>query len=192
MDLGLSGLQLLGGVASGYAGDAPEDRRVQVEETSNTQILEFVCPVHMEVVEFGAVIVEDFIAQATDPVVSLKKATTLGGTETSLKALTLGSSNAAGLTKGNGDGFSTVQYPKDNQTAIAADTDLDTGDVVHADLSSVARKFAPGEVLIIEHTTAATGAGGAYVPFVLVKVSGPDYTASNVWRELRTGEVVGD
>ena len=184
MDLGMTGYQILGSVAGGYAGDAPEDRKVQVEETSNTLLLEWVCPVFAEIVAFGVHIVEDFVTQATDPVVSLKKASTVGGSETSLKALTIGNSNSAGLTVGDGT--------KDNQTALAADTDLDTGDVVMADLGTANRKLVPGEVLILEHTTAATGAGGAYVPFVIVKLSGPDFTATNVWRELQSGEVVGD
>jgi hypothetical protein len=152
--------------------------------------------VHCEVVAFGVAIVEDFIAQATDPVVSLKKATTVGGTETVLKALTIGGTN---LTRGNGDRNVDQKYPKDNQVAIAADTDLDTGDVVYADLDTLTPSlpltslhFWPGEVLILEHTTAATGAGGAYVPFAIVKMSGPEYTQDNTWRELRAGEAVLD
>ena len=196
MDLGMTGYQIVGSVAGFYSGDAPADGKVQVEETSNTLIHEFVCPVHCEVVAFGAVIVEDFIAQATDPVVSLKKALTVGGSETVLKALTLGGTS---LTRGNGDRNVTEKYPKDNQVAIAADTDLDTGDVVYADLDTLTLSlpltslhFWPGEVLILEHTTAATGAGGAYVPFAIVKMSGPDYTQDNTWRELRSGEAVLD
>ena len=198
MDMGMTGYQIIGGVRGSYAADAPVNNEVQVEETSNTVILEFVCPVHCEVVAFGAVITEDFIAQATDPVVSLKKATTVGGTETALKALTLGSSNTT-LTRGNGDRNVATLYPKDNQVAIAADTDLDTGDVVYADLGTLTVSkplselhFWPGEVLMLEHTTAATGAGGAYVPFAIVKMSGPDFTQDNTWRELQDGEVVLD
>lgn len=197
MDLGMTGYQIIGSVAGGYAGDAPTDGKVQVEETSNTLILEFVCPVHCEVVAFGVVIVEDFVAQATDPVVSLKKSLTVGGAETVLKALTIGGTN---LTRGDGDRTSTgSNYPKDNQVAIAADTDLDTGDVVYADLDTLTESqplsdlhFWPGEVIILEHTTAATGAGGAYVPFAIVKMSGPDFTQDNTWRELRSGEAVLD
>ena len=196
MDLGMTGYQIIGGVAGNYAGDAPANINVQVEETSNTLIMEFVTPVHAEVVAFGVVITEDFIAQATDPVVSLKKAVTVGGAETVLKALTLGGTT---LTRGNGDRNVAVDYPKDNQVAIAADTDLDTGDVVYADLDTLADvpplqslHFWPGEVIILEHTTAATGAGGAYVPFAIVKFSGPDYTQDNTWRQLRSGEAVLD
>ena len=198
MDLGMTGYQILGGVRGSYAGDAPVNEAVQIEETSDTLILEFVCPVHCEVVAFGVVITEDFSSQATDPVVSLKKALTVGGSETVLKALTLGSSNTT-LTRGNGDRNVVEKYPKDNQVAIAADADLDTGDVVYANLDTLTPSppvtslhFWPGEVLILEHTTAATGAGGAYVPFAIVKMSGPDFTQDNTWRELRSGEAVLD
>lgn len=187
MDLGLSGHVMLGGIMTSYAADAPVENEVQVEETSNTVILEYVVPYHMEIVDFGVVITEDFVTQATDPVVSLKTMLVQGGTETALKALTLGNSNSAGLTRGNSS-----TYAKDNQVAISADTDLDSGMVVHADLGTANRKLVPGQILLIEHTTAATGAGGSYVPFVLLKISGPDFTSSKVWRELRSGEAVLD
>lgn len=191
MDVGKFGYVLLGGIAASYAGDAPVNNEVQIEETSNTLILQFATPYHLEVVDFGVIVTEDFAAQ-TDAVVTLQKASTVGGGETVLKNLTLGSGNTL-LTKGNGDHNVTVKYPKDNQTAISADTDLDTGDVIHADLNEVAdRHLWPGEVLQIQHTTAAGGSGGAYVPFVLVKLDGPDFTQNNVWRELVDGEEVGD
>lgn len=199
MDLGMAGYQIIGGVRGSYAADAPVNNSVQVEETSDTLLVEFVCPVHCEVVAFGVVIVEDFIVQAVDPVVSLKKALTVGGAETVLKALTLGGSNTLGLVRGNGDRNVAVNYPKDNQVQLTLDTDLDTGDVVYADLGSLVTSqpllnshFWPGQVLILEHTTAASGAGGAYVPFAIVKMSGPDVTQDNTWRELQHGEVVGD
>ena len=198
MDLGMTGYQIIGGVAGDYAADAPVNKNVQVEETSNTLILEYVTPVHCEVIEFGVVVTEDFVAQATDPVVSLKKAVTVGGAETVLKALTLGTTNTT-LTRGNGDRNVAVDYPKDNQVALSVDADLDTGDVVYANLDTLTQSepltslhFWPGEVIILEHTTAATGAGGAYVPFAIVKFSGPDYTQDNTWRELRSGEAVLD
>lgn len=199
MDLGMTGYQIIGGVRGSYGANAAVNNEVQIEKTSDTQIIEFVCPVHCEVIAFGVVITEDFSSQATDPVVSLKKATTVGGSETSLKALKLGSDNTAGLVRGNGDRNVTVNYPKDNQVQLTADADLDTGDVVYADLDTLVVSkplselhFWPGEVLIVEHTTAATGAGGAYVPFVIVKMSGPDFTQDNTWRELRHAETVGD
>lgn len=190
MDMGLSGLQLIGGVLASYAADAPVDNEVQTEESATTILYEFVVPYHCEVVDFGVVITEDVSAQAADAVVRLSRADSDGGTQTVIYDLTLGSSNTL-LTKGDG-----ATYAKDNQTAISADADLDSGDVVHADLgrvlSTVGRKLVPGQVLMIVHQTASTGAGGAYVPFVLLKISGPDFTRSNVWRELRSGEAVLD
>ena len=198
MDLGMTGYQVIGSLAGGYSGDAPRDEETQVEETSNTVILEWVAPVWAEVIAFGVVITEDFVSQATDPVVSLKKANTVGGTETVIKALTLGADNTR-LAKGDGNGpgeTTGALYPKDNVTAIAADADLDTGDVVYADLSEAADSdvslvLQPGQVLMFEHTTAATGAGGAYVPFAIVKLSGPDFTRTNTWREVQDTETAG-
>lgn len=198
MDLAMSGYQIVGGVAGSYAADAPVNEQTQVEETSNTLLLEFVAPVWCEIIAFGAVITEDFSAHATDPVVELKRANTVGGTETSIKTLTLGSSNTR-LAKGNGNepGVTTgALYPKDNVTAISADTDLDTGDVVYADLSEAADAgvslvLQPGQVLIFQHTTAAGEAGGAYVPFAIVKFGGPDYTRLNTWREVQDTETAG-
>lgn len=198
MDLGMSGYQVIGSVAGSYLGDAPSDNKVQVEETSNTLLLEFVVPVWCEVIAFGAVVVEDFSAHAVDPVVELKRADTVGGTETSIKALTLGSSNTR-LAKGDGNGpgeTTGALYPKDNVTAISVDADLDTGDVVYADLSEAADSgvslvLQPGQVLIFQHTTAAGEAGGAYVPFAIVKLGGPDFTRTNTWREVQDTETAG-
>ena len=198
MDLGMTGYQIIGGIRGSYAGDAPVNEAVQIEETSDTLLVEFVCPVHCEVVAFGVVVTEDFASQATDPVVSLKKALTVGGSETTLKALTLGSTNT-NLVRGNGTRSVSGTPPKDNQVALSADADLDTGDVVYANLDTLTPSqplsnlhFWPGEVLILEHTTAATGAGGAYVPFAIVKMSGPDFTQDNTWRELKSGEALLD
>jgi hypothetical protein len=185
MDLGLSGLQLIGGVVSSYAAGAAVDETVPMEETANVSLLEFAVPYFCEIVDFGVVITEDFDAHNVDPVVTLKTRLVNGGTETTLKALTLGADNTK-LTKGDGN--------FDNVTAIAADTDLDNGDVVHADLSEVTDlKLVPGQILEVEQTTAGTvGSTGSYVPFVLLKISGPDFTASNVWREIGSNEAVGD
>lgn len=183
MDLGMSGYQMFGGIATGYVADAPTNQQVQVEETSDTIVLQVVVPFYCEIISFGVIMTEDMDAHATDPVVSLKTQLVIGGTETVVKALTLGSGNTK-LSKGD-DSF-------DNVTAIAADTDLDNGDVVFADLSGTpSKKLVPGQVILVEHTTAAGEAGGSYVPFVLVKVSGPDFKYSNVWREVRSTETAG-
>ena len=197
MDLGMSGYQVLGGIVGSYDAAAPVDNEVLVTETSNTLIQEFVVPVWCEVVAFGVVITTDFSANATDPVFSLKRANTQGGTETVIKALTIGADNTR-LAKGDGNGPGETTgslYPKDNVTAIAADTDLDTGDVVYGDLSEaadsgVSRVLQPGQVLIFEHTTAGS-TGGGYVPFAIVKLGGPDFTRTNTWREVQDTETAG-
>ena len=197
MDLGMSGYQVLGGIVGSYDAGAPVDNEVLVTETSNTLIQEFVVPVWCEVVAFGVVITTDFSANATDPVFSLKRANTQGGTETVIKALTIGADNTR-LAKGDGNGPGETTgslYPKDNVTAIAADTDLDTGDVVYGDLSEaadsgVSRVLQPGQVLIFEHTTAGS-TGGGYVPFAIVKLGGPDFTRTNTWREVQDTETAG-
>ena len=197
MDLGMSGYQVLGGIVGSYDAGAPVDNEVLVTETSNTLIQEFVVPVWCEVVAFGVVITTDFSANATDPVFSLKRANTQGGTETVIKALTIGADNTR-LAKGDGNGpgeTTGALYPKDNVTAIAADTDLDSGDVVYGDLSEaadsgVSRVLQPGQVLIFEHTTAGS-TGGGYVPFAIVKLGGPDFTRTNTWREVQDTETAG-
>ena len=197
MDLGMRGYQVLGGIVGSYDAAAPVDNEVLVTETSNTLIQEFAVPVWCEVVAFGVVITTDFSANATDPVFSLKRANTQGGAETVIKALTIGADNTR-LAKGDGNGpgeTTGALYPKDNVTAIAADTDLDTGDVVYGDLSEaadsgVSRVLQPGQVLIFEHTTAGS-TGGGYVPFAIVKLGGPDFTRTNTWREVQDTETAG-
>lgn len=197
MDLGMTGYEVIGSLVSYSEANANTRKDVQVE-TAAYQVAEWMAPTWCEVIAFGAVITEDFAAHAVDPVISLKKAPTVAGAETTIKALTLGSSNTR-LAKGNGNGpgeTTGALYPKDNVTVIAADTDLDNGDVVYADLSEaadagVSRVLQPGEVLIFEHTTAAGELGGAYAPFAIVKFSGPDFTRTNTWREVQDGETAG-
>jgi hypothetical protein len=149
-------------------------------EAAAADIKEYPMPFHGEVIAFGAYITEDFIAQATDAVVSLTNSSKIGGTDTELKALTIGADNTA-LKKGNDTSGANA-----NLTAIAADTDLDNGHVVLASLVGVNRKFQPGDVLQLRAKVAASGAGGAYTPFVLVKFSGIDMTSSKVWREVES------
>ena len=202
MDMGMTGYQVLGGIVGSYDAAAPVDNEVLVTETSNTLIQEFCTPVWLEVIAFGVIITTDFSANATDPVFSLKRADTQGGTETVIKALTIGADNTR-LAKGSGNGpgetatTNAALYGKDNVTAIAADTDLDTGDVVYGDLSeasdaspAVSLVLQPGQVLIFEHTTAGS-TGGGYVPFAIVKLGGPDFTKTNTWREVQDGETAG-
>ena len=143
----------------------------QVEDAA-ADLKDYPIPVHCQVEDFGVYVTEDFVAQATDPIVALQKKTTIGGTATTLISLTLGSSNTT-LKKGDGT--------KALQTTIAADTDLDNGDVVYAKRSAGAQQFAPGDVLTLRHNGAATGAGGAYVPWVTLRVAGQAPVRDNCW-----------
>lgn len=163
---GMSGMQILG----------LELTPLQAE-AANGVIKQYPVVLEMEVVGFGVYITEDFIAQAADPVVQLIKNSKLSGTETVLKSLTLGSSNTA-LKKGNDI--------RAGITAIANDIDLDNGQVVIAKLVGVTRTFAPGDILEFKQSTDASGAGGAYVPFAVVKFGGYKPISSKVWVEVET------
>ncbi len=144
---------------------------VQVE-TAAADIDDFVIPCNATVLEFGVLVTEDFAAHATDPVVKLQKKSAIGGTATDVLSLTLGSS----ATLKSGDGT------KEAQTAISADTDLDNGDVVLANRGNNPVTVQSGEVLTLRADTAAGEAGGAYIPFVILRLDGlVDARQTNVW-----------
>lgn len=166
MDMGLTGIHVLG----------LELTAVEVEAAIGI-IKQYPLPVFAEVVEWGVYITEDFVVQATDPIVSLVNIDKYSGTETEIDALTLGADNT-NLYKGDGNSALNA-----DRTVIALDTDLDNGHVVIAQEKSAARKFVPGQVLAFKKKGAATGAGGAYIPFVILKLSGPDPRRANVWHE---------
>jgi len=154
-----------------YPIDGSGDPEINQFETGVTQA-EFLMPFSGQIEEFGVAITEDVSAQATDAVYTLKRASTIGGAETSLIALTVGGSNTA-LKKGDGTSAEV--------TAISADTDLDNGQIVLCRRSLLPIQFTAGQVLIIESTTQATGAGGAGFGFIGVRFSGVNTEASNVW-----------
>ena len=167
---GLDTLSLLGALnVDGVA----ESHKVEVEAAA-ADIIEVVIPFHCQVETFGAYIAETFVAHATDPIVKLQKKPTVGGTATDQISLTLGSSNT-NLKKGDGS--------KALVTVIAADTDLANGHVVYAKRGDNAVQYAPGDVLTIRHATAAGEAGGAYIPFCRLRVTGPDFTKTKTWVE---------
>lgn len=149
----------------------PELTTTQVE-ASATDIKDYLMPFPCQIESFGVVVTEDFVAQATDPVMKLQKKSTLGGSATDLVSLTVGNSNT---TLYKGDGTSAAK------TLITADTDIDIGQVVLAKRSAFPIKIAAGEIITFRHATAATGAGGAYTPVALIRVSGEDMISSNVW-----------
>lgn len=145
----------------------------QVEDAAG-DIASYFIPNHCQVEEWGVLVTEDFVAQATDPVVALQKVDKVGGTVTELDALTIGNSNTK-LRKGDGS--------KVSATAMAADTELDNGQVVVANGTPGPIQLRAGEFLRFRHKTAATGAGGAYRPYAVLRVAGPALQNTNVWSE---------
>lgn len=144
---------------------------VQVETTA-ADIDDFVIPCNATVEEFGVLITEDFTAHAIDPVVKLQKKSAIGGSATDVLSLTL--SSAATLKAGDG--------VKEAQTAIAASTDLDNGDVVLSNRGRLPVTVKAGEVLTLRADTAAGTAGGAYIAFVILRLDGAvDARQTNVW-----------
>jgi hypothetical protein len=154
-----------------YPIDGSGDPEINSFETGVTQA-EFVMPFDGQIEEFGVYISEDLTAQNTDAVYTLKTAPTIGGSETSQIALTVGNSNTA-LKQGDG--------VKAAQTAISVDADIDNGDVVLAKRSLLPIQIAAGTVVILESTTQSTGAGGAGFAFFGYRHSGVNLAASNVW-----------
>src|SRR3990167_8689560 len=143
-------------------------------ETAAAVIKRYAIGYHCQIEEFGVVITEDFVAHGTDPVVRLEKEDKWAGTATVLVTLGLGSSNTD-LKKGDGS--------KAAQTVIAADTDLDNGQVVLSADNDEPFQLLPGEVLVFRASTAAGEAGGAYIPFVRLRAAGNDARRTNVWRD---------
>ncbi|KKK73447.1 hypothetical protein LCGC14_2893730 [marine sediment metagenome] len=146
---------------------------VEVEAAAGN-IKQYVLPVYAEIINWGVYITEDFVAQGTDPVVSINSVDKYSGTVTELDALTLGADNTK-LFKGDGSDA--------EATVIALDTDLDNGHVVRAQAKGASRNLNPGDVISFRKKTAASGAGGAYIPWVMLKMGGVDPTRANVWHE---------
>ena len=146
---------------------------VEVEAAAGN-IKQYVLPCFAEILEWGVYITEDFVAQGTDPVVSINSVDKYSGTVTELDALTLGADNTK-LYIGDGD--------EAEKTVIALDADIDNGHVVVAQEKGATRVLKPGEVISFRKKTAASGAGGAYIPWVMLKLSGLDPTSAKVWHE---------
>ena len=143
-------------------------------EAAASDIADYFIPNHCQVEEWGVLITEDFVAQATDPVFKLQKLDKVGGTVTDLDTLTVGNSNTK-LRKGDGSKVGTV--------AMAADTELDNGQVVVANGTPGPIQLRAGEFLRFRHSTAASGAGGAVRPYAVLRVAGPALQNTNVWSE---------
>ncbi|KKK49617.1 hypothetical protein LCGC14_3133250, partial [marine sediment metagenome] len=139
---------------------------VEIEAVAGN-IKQYVLPVFGEILQWGVYITEDFVAQATDPVVSINSVDKFSGAVTEIDALTLGADNT-NLFKGDGD--------EAEKTVIALDADLLNGHVVRAQAKGASRNLNPGDVISFRKKTAATGAGGSYIPWVMLKMGGLDPT----------------
>jgi len=141
-------------------------------EASAAEIKDYVMPIAGQVEDFGVYVTEDFTAQATDAVVDIGTKETLGGTFTAKISLTLGNSN---LTLKKGDSQRAMQ------TVIVNDVDVDNGDIIHGKQSALPFKFNAGQIITLDHKTASTGAGGAFIPFFVVRFSLGQPERTNVW-----------
>jgi hypothetical protein len=133
-------------------------------------------PCDIEVLAFGAIVTEDFTAHDVDPVLTLGTANDVGDTALDTNLVSLTMSSAATATLKSGDGV------KEAQTAIAASTDIDASDVLLAAPQNFPLHVDGGKFLGWEMTTASGSAGGAVVPFAIVRVNGiVDGRQTNVW-----------
>ena len=133
-------------------------------------------PCDIEILSFGAIVTEDFTDHTTVPVLTIGTANDVGDTalDTNLVSVTLDSGTDATFKAGDG--------VKEAQTAITADTDLDASDVVLAYPGKFPLHVDGGTFLGWELTTASSSAGGAFIPFAIIRVNGvTDGRATNVW-----------
>lgn len=128
-----------------------------------------------QVVEWGVIITTTFSVNATDPIVKLERKPLIASTAVVIQALTLGSSNTT-LRKyttnpdavASGGPGTVVVGPSigGHTSALTADTDLTIGTIVIADTKSMpSAVLTPGDLLVVELTTAAS-TGGKGVVFV--------------------------
>lgn len=142
-----------------------------------------------QVVEWGVIITTTFSANATDPVVKLRRKPLITGTSADIQALTLGSSNTTlrkytsnpDVVAAGGPGTVTVGPSiGGHTTGLTADTDLTAGVIVAADTKSMPSVvLSPGDLLIVEVTTAAT-TGGKGVVYVVLEPVPVKYTTAFV------------
>lgn len=142
-----------------------------------------------QVTEWGVIVTTTFSANATDPIVKLGRKPLITGSTIYLQALTLGSSNTT-LRKyttnpdavASGGPGTVVVGPSigGHTSALTADTDLSAGVIVLADTKSMpSTVLSPGDLLIVEVTTAAT-TGGKGVVFVRLEPVQDPYTTAFV------------
>lgn len=136
---------------------------VQVE-TSAADLDDFVIPCNATVLQIGVLVTEDFTDHTINPVFSLTKKSAIGGADTAVVSVTLAGGSTSTLKYGDG--------VKEAQTALADDADIDNGDVILAYPGSFPITVKAGEVLTLQATIASGSAGGAYVPFAILRIDG--------------------
>lgn len=133
-------------------------------------------PCDVELLGWGVYVTEDFVVHTTVPAITIGTMNDSADTtlDTNLDTITLDSSATAALKAGDGT--------KQGQTAISASTDIDLGDTILAHEEDFPMHIAGGKFLAWEMTTPATSAGGAFVPFAIIRVNGlPDPRGASVW-----------
>ena len=144
---------------------------VQVE-TAAAIVKQYVVPSNCTILQWGVLVTEDFTDHTTEPTIALQKRSALSGTATTIESLVMSTTS---LFK-SGDGTKAIQ------TAIALDTDIDNGDVLLGNPEDMPVTVQSGEIISFEVTTAATSAGGAFIPFAVVRIDGEvDARQTNVW-----------
>lgn len=147
---------------------------VQVE-TAAAVVKQYVVPANVTILQWGVLVTEDFTAHTLTPTIVLQKRSALSGTATVLDTLVL--ATVTGFKKGDG--------VKEAQTAIAADTEIDNGHVILGYLGDMPQTVKAGEIISFEVTVASGSAGGAIVPFAIVRIDGiVDARQSTVWSSV--------
>ena len=146
-------------------------------------------PSKCQVKEWGVIITTAFSANAADPIIRLARRPLITGTIATIQSLTLGSSNTTlrkyttnpDVVAAGGPGTVTVGPALGGHTsALTADTDLSVGVIVLGDTKSLPSVvLSPGDLLVVELTTAAT-TGGKGVVFVRLEPAGEQYTTAFV------------
>jgi hypothetical protein len=136
----------------------------------------FPIPCDIEVLAFGALVTEDFVVGSSIPVLTLGTSNDVGDTalDTNLVSVTMYSGATSTLKKGDG--------VKEAQTALAVGGIIAAGDVVLASPLNFPLHIASGRFLGWELTTAQDTAGGAFIPFAIIRVNGePDGRGTHIW-----------
>lgn len=161
----------------------------EIDFTSAAVKAVYPIPAKVQVKEWGIIVTTTFSVNAVDPIVKLGRKPLITGSTAYLQALTLGSSNTTlrkyttnpDAVAAGGPGTVTVGPALGGHTsALTADTDLVAGTIIIADTKSLPTVvLTPGDLLIVEVTTAAT-TGGKGVVFVRLEPAGEQYTTGYV------------